>query len=100
MAKQQKAVVTVTKVQTHFMSHQYKGQWHVTGSAANPYTVSEAKDGNWACSCMAWTRTHPREDCKHIMRVKLSINTPAPAATMSSVPSLACVSVQGRKFRD
>src|SRR5208337_1539915 len=96
MAKQSQKLVTVTPLVGNFT---YENRWAVTGSAASTYIVSEAKDGNWACSCMAWTRTHPREDCKHILRVKLQENTPAPAPTMSSAPSLAVITYTGRKMR-
>jgi hypothetical protein len=98
---QQKKIVTVTKA-THTLNgfSRYKAQWYVSGSAATPYTVSELRNGDWECSCMAWTRNHPREDCKHIMRVKLQENTPAPALTMASTPSLAVPIYTGRKMRD
>ena len=56
-------------------------QWSVAGSAKDPYIVSRKKawsliGGNvtsegFACSCMAFTRNTPREDCKHILKVKL-----------------------------
>jgi len=93
--KQSQKLVIVTPLGGNFT---YENRWAVTGSAS-PYIVSEAKDGNWACSCMAWTRTHPREDCKHILRIKLQENTPAPAPTMSSAPSLAVITYTGRKMR-
>src|ERR1039458_3428347 len=95
MAKQQKQAVTVTRKQI-VLHYAYKNQWHVSGSAASPYIVSEAKDGNWSCSCMAWTRNHPREDCKHIMRVKLSEAVPA---EVKVEPSMQFVQATGRKFR-
>ncbi len=81
MAKQQKKQVTVTGKSP---SYAYRNQWYVSGSAAEPYIVSEAKDGNWSCSCMAWTRNHPREDCKHIMRVKLQESKPAEIPNVNS----------------
>lgn len=96
MARQQKAPVTVTKL-VRTSSHHYKNQWNVSGSAALPYTVSEATDGNWSCSCMAWTRNHPREDCKHIMRVKLRENTPV---EVKVEPKMQFVQSTGRVFRD
>lgn len=61
-------------------SPMWTDQWSVLGSAKEPYIVSHkttgAKLGNvtedgWACSCMAFTRNTPREDCKHILKVKL-----------------------------
>jgi hypothetical protein len=99
MAKQQKKEVTVTvrPLQYGTQTGPYKGQWYVSGSAASPYTVSEAKDSNWSCSCMAWTRNHPREDCKHIMRVKLQEAVPAEVKINSS---MQFVQSTGRKFRD
>jgi hypothetical protein len=97
MAKQQKKEVTVTKSGDTASWGHYKNKWYVSGSAASPYVVSEAKDGNWACSCMAWTRNHPREDCKHIMRVKLQENTPV---EVKITPKMQFVQSTGRKFRD
>lgn len=94
MAKQQKKAVSVSLLT---YSGIYRHRWEVSGSAASPYIVSEDGDGNWACSCMAWTRTHPREDCKHIMRVKLGLNVPA---AISIEPSVTVEVTQGRKFRD
>ncbi len=94
MAKQQKKEVTIT---VKHASAWHKRQWYVSGSAATPYTVSEAKDGNWSCSCMSWTRNHPREDCKHIMRVKLTGAVPAEVKVQ---PSMQFVAATGRVFRD
>jgi len=62
-------------------------QWAVQGSAAAPYIITHYNHTNgstteegWACSCMAFTRNTPREDCKHILRVKnfegVSIGSP------------------------
>ena len=34
------------------------------------YIVSETKDGEWQCSCKAWTTHKPRIDCKHIVKAK------------------------------
>src|SRR5271166_1561749 len=81
MAKQQKRAVEVHKIANPRYGN--KGQWTVSASPTSknlnpdPYTVSLANDGNWSCACMIWTRTHPREDCKHIMRVKLAEAVPA-----------------------
>lgn len=94
MAKQSKAAVTVTDLPN---SYGYKRRWAVSGSAATPYVVSESTDGNWACSCMNWTRTHPREDCKHIMRVKLQTAQHVPVPVNNS---LAMPTYSGRKMRD
>ena len=98
MARQQKKEVTVTRKPPRLRAEwSYKGQWYVSGSANTPYTVSEATDGNWSCSCMAWTRNHPREDCKHIMRVKLMENTPV---EVKIEPKMQFVQSTGRVFRD
>lgn len=48
----------------------YQQQWQVQGSAKKPYVVSLTDNGEWQCSCPAWTRTSPRKDCKHIKRIK------------------------------
>jgi hypothetical protein len=93
MAKQQKKAVTVGRKTP---SYGYKNQWYVSGSAATPYTVSEANDGNWSCSCPAWTRNHPREDCKHVMRVKLAEAVPA---EVKVEPSMVATVSTGRMFR-
>jgi ribosomal protein S27E len=60
-------------------SPMWTDQWSVTGSAKEPYIVSHRTNGTngsttdegWACGCMAFTRNKVREDCKHILRVKL-----------------------------
>ena len=49
---------------------EYRMQWKVQGSAAEPYTVSVTVDGFWSCSCVGWTRHMPRRDCKHIKEKK------------------------------
>src|SRR5208282_68433 len=79
----------------HGETTEERNQWYVSGSAAEPYTVSEANDGNWSCSCMAWTRNHPREDCKHIMRVKLA----EAVAAEVQVTKAHQVEFTGRVFR-
>jgi hypothetical protein len=92
--KHQKKEITVTRKPS---SGQYEAQWYVSGSAAEPYTVSHAKNGDWSCSCMSWTRNHPREDCKHIMRVKLQEATPV---EIKASPAMTFVQAKGRVFRD
>lgn len=59
-------------------SPMFTEQWSVVGSAKLPYIVSRKthKDGSttdekFCCSCMAFTRNTPREDCKHILKVKI-----------------------------
>jgi hypothetical protein len=101
MARQQKQAVEVHKIANPRFG--YNGQWTVSASPTtktpnpDPYVVSHAKDGNWSCSCMAWTRNHPREDCKHIMRVKLQENTPV---EVKVTPKMQFVQSTGRVFRD
>jgi len=59
-------------------------QWSYQGSAKAPYIVSrkggykgtgdatpEQKAQEWQCSCKSWTTTVPRQNCKHIVAVKL-----------------------------
>lgn len=36
----------------------------------NDYIVSETTEGEWQCSCKAWTTHKPRIDCKHIIKAK------------------------------
>ena len=103
MARQQKKEVRVREISGYPNSSQYKRQWAVDASPTknnlypNPYTVSEAKDGNWSCSCMNWTRTHPRTECKHILKVQISTNTPV---EVKIEPKMMFVQSTGRVFRD
>jgi hypothetical protein len=59
-------------------------QWSYQGTAKAPYIVSrkggykstgyatpEQKAQEWQCSCKSWTTTVPRQNCKHIVAVKL-----------------------------
>lgn len=48
----------------------WKHQWHVDSRSTpgKTYTVSEAFDGTFACSCLAWTRM--RKECTHIKMVR------------------------------
>jgi hypothetical protein len=54
-------------------------QWSCQGSGKEPYIISRKSNGangstteeGFACSCPAFTRNVPREDCKHILKVKL-----------------------------
>jgi hypothetical protein len=59
-------------------------QWAYQGSAKSPYIISrkggykgtgyatpEQKAQEWQCSCKSWTTTVPRQNCKHIVAVKL-----------------------------
>lgn len=46
-------------------------KWHVAGSRPGTnYTVAVSDEGNWGCSCPAWTRHKERQDCKHIKKVR------------------------------
>ena len=86
-------------------------QWAVQGSGTAPYIVSHKKDGEWQCSCPAWTRNTPREDCKHILKVKLVEKVPSGAVVTSvktvisvdsgvtGVMALNTFEKKGRKFR-
>ena len=51
-------------------------QWQVQGSASAPYTVSVDWNSNWACSCVGWIRHFPRQDCKHIKKIRCSCTGP------------------------
>ncbi len=64
---------------------EYKQQWKVQGSAAEPYTVSVTFDGVWSCSCVGWTRHMPRKDCKHIKRKKGGRESGEPRASLQEV---------------
>jgi hypothetical protein len=59
-------------------------QWSYQGTAKAPYIVSRKggyqgtgyateaqKAKEWQCSCKSWTMTVPRQNCKHIVAVKL-----------------------------
>jgi hypothetical protein len=101
MAHQQKRAVEVHKIANHRFG--YKGQWTVSASptknnsSPDPYIVSEANDGNWSCSCMNWTRNHPRVDCKHILKVMLGEARPV---EVQATPKMQFVQSTGRVFRD
>ena len=46
-------------------------RWVVPSSSGDgKYIVGQDAEGNWGCSCPAWTRHVPRQDCKHILDVK------------------------------
>lgn len=62
-------------------SPMWTDQWAVQGSATTtPYIISRKTAGVsgvlWGCSCPAWTKNSPREDCKHILTVKLGEKIP------------------------
>lgn len=65
-------------------------QWAAQGTGKIPYIVSHKKNAagtslEWQCSCPAWCTTTPREDCKHILKVKLVENIPLSTKTNGSV---------------
>ena len=46
-------------------------KWNVPSDSGNgEYVVSLSDEDTYGCSCKAWTRHFPREDCKHILLVK------------------------------
>lgn len=46
-------------------------RWVVPSYSGNgEYIVAKDNEGNWACSCIGWTRHVPRRDCRHIIEVK------------------------------
>ena len=55
-------------------------KWQIEGTSRNKntglrnvYTVILYPTGHWACSCPAHKfQPEPREDCQHILKVKLS----------------------------
>jgi hypothetical protein len=101
MAKRE---VNVVKMQ-NINSSRWLNQWYVDASPTpknskpDPYVVSQPKVGDmWECGCKSWVSNHPREDCKHIMRVKL---TATPMASEIKVePSMQFIQATGRVFRD
>ena len=101
MAKQTKRPVTISKILNP--RYGYKSQWFHSASPTpknsnpDPYVVSLANDGNWSCDCMNWTRTHPREHCKHILRIQVQENTPV---EIKIEPKMQFVQATGRMFRD
>lgn len=65
-------------------------QWAAMGTGKFPYIISHKKDAagsdiEWQCSCPAWTTSKPREDCKHILKVKLIEGVPLTMKTDTSV---------------
>jgi hypothetical protein len=57
-------------------SPMFTEQYAVQGAARVPYIVSWKKINHptqteWQCSCKSWTTTVPRQDCKHVVAVKL-----------------------------
>jgi len=97
-----KRIVNVVEI-LFGVPNRYRRQWHVdalptkNNSNLPPYTVSIPRWGDmWQCSCINWTRNHPREDCKHIMRVKLQEAVPA---QIGATQSMIAVQSTGRMFR-
>ena len=96
----------------------YSRLWAVQGRGRNPYTVSikssGADVGAFGCSCPDWAKHFPRQDCKHIMKIKLEVLhafTVIPKAGRvifndgygpfpTPAPATACLQTStGRKFR-
>jgi hypothetical protein len=49
----------------------WKHKWACPSSSTDGYyTVAQDGEGNFACSCIGWTRHTPRTDCKHIKQVR------------------------------
>jgi hypothetical protein len=67
-------------------------QWQIEGTSRNKrtglrnvYTVTRYESGRWACSCPAHKyQPAPREDCQHILKVRLFVGETAGAALLSS----------------
>jgi hypothetical protein len=46
-------------------------KWHIKSESSNrEYVVSLSDENTWGCSCPAWK--FRRQECKHIVRVKLN----------------------------
>lgn len=46
-------------------------RWCVPSSrGSGQHIVAQDAEGNFACSCIGWTRHVPRRDCRHITEVK------------------------------
>lgn len=78
----------------------YKNQWAVASQSSkgkHNYVVSECHDGSWECACMNWTRTMPRQDCKHILKKKLELQVGFKPEI--SKPTKPTMPVGGRFFR-
>lgn len=65
-------------------SPMFVSQWAYQGTAKAPYIISrkggykgtgyateQQKAQEWQCSCKSWTTTVPRQNCKHIIAIKL-----------------------------
>ena len=58
-----------------------------------PYKVSQKADGSFGCDCPAWISTPNsidtgrREDCKHILRVKLQLMNKGEIFLKTAYPS-------------
>ena len=52
------------------MADRYVKRWVIPSESSDrEYIIALDKDGNYACSCPAWTRHFPRRNCKHITMV-------------------------------
>ena len=72
----------------------YARRWAVQGRGRNPYTVTIKKNlikgeppyDVFGCSCPDWAKHYPRQDCKHIMKIKLEVLAPTqPAPTIMTL---------------
>lgn len=69
----------------------WKDQWAVQGTGKIPYIVShknnaQGSEDEWQCSCPSWTGNMPREDCKHILKIKLVEKVPIVPTTVILLP--------------
>lgn len=54
-------------------------RWQVpSGSNNDTYVVGLSETGDYACTCIGWTRHTPRKDCKHIRAIKIFPNYEMP----------------------
>jgi len=61
-------------------------RWKVSSSRGEGHhTVAQDADGNYACSCIGWTRHVPRRDCKHIIDVQLGLYPTEAEAVMKKM---------------
>jgi len=50
-------------------------RWPVQGTSGKTWTVARKANGEWGCSCPAWTmkKNKGRPDCQHILKIKLQM---------------------------
>lgn len=65
--------------------------WPVQGSPSRKtgvtptWEVIQFVDGSFTCNCPSWCKNTPRTDCKHILKIKLTL------ATMTGLPPIDSV---------